>query len=187
MAATTVTETSLPVVLLYFNATKERGKNMLQWRISLQTNFSHFEVERSTNGRTFSSVGRLNYQGDTYLFADNDFGKVINYYRLKIVDRDGKYVYSPVRQLDNRGGLQVSIYPNPAKDNLQVKLESDKTTDVQLQVLSIDGRVISTQRMSVAAGETIQRLNVSSLQKGTYLLSVNYGENEKHVLKFEKQ
>jgi hypothetical protein len=176
----------LPVKLFGFTAARKDKVNLLQWSIDKQVNFSHFELERSENGRDFITISKIGFAGSEYSYQDKNFNPTINYYRLKMVDNDGKYEYSPVRRLNNQAAIDISVYPNPAKETLHLRIEAIAEKRLQLQVLSADGKSLQTQKLVVSAGVSITTLNVSALQSGRYFIRISDGETEMPVLNFTK-
>ena len=87
--------------------------------------------------------------------------------------------------INNKGSFYVNIYPNPAKDNLQVQIDSDKKTALQLIVLSGDGKTLLSKSITASEGCSLQSINISTLPKGNYLLKASCKEGEQ-VVKFEK-
>ena len=118
--------------------------------------------------------------------SDNNPLKATNYYRLKMVDKDAQFTYSTVRMLNNSGSFYVSIYPNPAKDNLQVQIDSDKKTALQIQVLSADGKVLMSSQTNASEGSILRSINISALPKGSYFLKVTIAERDEQMVRFEK-
>ena len=183
---TTVVTDLLLLKLLLFTAQKQEKTNLLNWTTSQEINLDKFEVERSNNGREFSKIGTVKAGQTQYSFTDvKPVMRNSNYYRLKMIDKDGQLTYSPVRMINFSTSFNVAIFPNPAKDNLQVQIDSDKPTVLQMQVVSIDGKVLLSNSFSSADGSTLRSINISSLQKGSYLLKVN-DDKEEQTLKFEK-
>jgi uncharacterized repeat protein (TIGR01451 family) len=185
--ATTVVNEALPVKLLHFTASRRQKQNLLQWSTTQEVSFSHFELQRSTNGRLFSKIGTIAAGGGTYEYADDLFEKTYNYYRLKLVDKDGKFTYSPVRILNNKGGLDFTLYPNPVKDMLQLKVESTLPNNIQVEVLSVNGKVMLAQTIRVAAGINTTGIDVNGLPAGNYMLKITSAGKETSVIMFEKQ
>ena len=194
---TTIVADAQPLKLLSFTAKKEGKTNLLNWTSSNEVNVDRFEVERSFNGREFVMIGKVKAGISNYSFIDNNpfasplsnsvgVGSGVRYYRLKMVDKDGQFTYSPVRMLNNSVTFIVSIYPNPAKDNLRVQIDSDKKTAMQIQVLSSDGKVLLSNGFAVADGSSLQSINISSLPKGNYYLKATIAEKDEQVVKFEK-
>ena len=186
---TTIVADALPLKLLTFTAKKEGKTNRLQWSTANEVNVDHFEIERSGNGREYGRMQNVKCKmqnGSSYNFTDNSPLTTHNYYRLKIVDKDGRFEYSPVRTINNSGNFYISVYPNPAKDKLQVQIESDKNTTLQVQVVAQDGKVLISQQWNVNEGTAIKILNVSALQSGSYFLKMTSGDKDQIVVKFEK-
>jgi hypothetical protein len=109
----------------------------------------------------------------------------MNYYRLKMVDKDGKFSYSEIRSINEGVGFGVSIYPNPVQDKLNLNFSSDKAETVQVEVLDNGGKVVATQQVSVAAGASTQGINVGGLSSGEYYVRVvgADGEREERFVK----
>jgi hypothetical protein len=179
----TVAVTSLPVSLLSFTATKEGNKNLLQWTTGQEVNSSYFEVERSGDGVNYKAIGQVNGVGNSsvvknYSLVDNKPVNGMNYYRLKMVDKDGKFSYSQVRSINEAVSFGVSIYPNPVENNLNLNFSSDKAETVQVDVVDNGGKVVATQQIEVAVGASTQGINVGGLSRGVYYVRVVGAEGE---------
>jgi uncharacterized repeat protein (TIGR01451 family) len=183
---TNIVTEQLPLTLLSFTATKQGNENVLAWRTAQEINFSHCEVERSTSGRDFMRIATVTGGLNAYRFADATFKRTMNYYRLKLVDKDGRFEYSPARKINNTGNYEVSIYPNPVKETLQLRIDSDVDIQAQVQVLALDGRVIITQKLAVNSGATIANINTTQLPKGSYIVKI-ISSGGVIINKFERQ
>lgn len=185
----------LPVKLNTFFAAVQQSNVVCNWQTLQEFNTSYFIIERSDNGADFSSVGKVIAKGNNMVHQEYSFfdhqpftgGKARLYYRLKMVDVDGKYEYSPVRQVNNQRSIDISIYPNPVKDALQIRIESIHAKKLQLHVLTADGRVVIAQSVSVTTGTTYASVNTGTLTKGVYLLRIISPEEPPLVQRFEKQ
>ncbi|RYF97406.1 MAG: hypothetical protein EOO00_00200, partial [Chitinophagaceae bacterium] len=115
----TTTFIVLPVKLISFSGTIDAGAS-LQWITENEKSFSHFEIQFSEDGNKFYGVGKISANGgngrQTYNFNSKVTHAGIHYYRLKMVDNDGKFIYSKIitlrRSENNNAG--ISIFPNPA-------------------------------------------------------------------------
>jgi hypothetical protein len=119
----------------------------------------------------------------TYTYRDYLPVKGVNYYRLKQVDIDGRSSYSRTIAItfDGKGKL-ITVFPNPAKDKLNVSFASPQQK-VVLQIFAADGKLVRRESM-----ESVQRtteLPVKNLIPGTYMLEIRIGK-EKQVLQFIK-
>ena len=163
----------LPVLLVSFTAQKVEGSALLQWKTSSEVNASHFEVERSTDGRKYSSIGTVRAVGNGngelgYTFRDREFSSMaeVVYYRLRAVDMDGSYAFSRVLSLQPGKNTDSDyVYPNPAPAGTVVKIKSnDKVSHVQ--VLDLNGRKIEV-RFTDQSGTGFV---LDQLPKGIYLI-----------------
>ncbi len=181
-------QTTFPLNLLTFTAKRATTTNLLNWTTAQEVNTDRFEIERSSNCREFNKIGvvKANSMNGQYSYADNSPLTTAHslYYRLKMLDKDGQFTYSPIRQINiNHSSLTIVIFPNPAKDNLQLQLESEKQKTINLQVVSQDGKVLLSKQVIVLQGTSLQNINISKLVSGHYFLKA-IGETT--VLKFEK-
>jgi len=110
----------LPVDLTYFKARAEQGLVALEWATGWEKNSREFVVERSSDMKTFTPIGTVAASGETngqtsYAFTDNDPAAGINYYKLKLVDRDGSFTTcKPIAILVPESAYRPCIAPNPA-------------------------------------------------------------------------
>ncbi|MEI9956854.1 MAG: choice-of-anchor Q domain-containing protein [Ferruginibacter sp.] len=122
MGAYENTVSTLPLKLLQFEGTLANDKNaVLSWRTAAEINTSYFELQRSTDGRSFSIVATVQAKGTTsgeteYSYTDKSLAEGVYYYRLRMVDKDGRETYSPVITVKSRGQNAITLYPVPAKD-----------------------------------------------------------------------
>ena len=103
-----------------------------------------------------------------------------------MIDRDGRFEYSAVRMVDNSHSFYVNIYPNPAKEKLNLLINSERNMTMQLQVISADGKVLLKKMITVKSGTSLSSVDITSLQSGHYFLKISSSEAE-HVLTFRKQ
>ena len=183
----TLDSTTFPLHLLTFTAKRANTANLLNWTTAQEVNTDRFEIERSSNGREFSKIGTVKAGNTSYSFADNNPVNGANYYRLKMADKDGAFTYSPIRQLNNKPStFNIALYPNPAKDKLQLQVENDKQTTLHVQVVTQDGKVVLSKQVAVPQGASSQSINISQLAAGHYFLKVLPGDKEPVVIAFEK-
>jgi hypothetical protein len=176
----------LPVKLISFTAGKINKDVKLNWSVASATDFSHFEIERSIDGRIFSTAGKVDFLPTNNGNADYHFtdAGIINtvaspgtlYYRLKMTDIDGKYEYSKVVAVgvnEKMTGL-INAYPAPFTNEVFVKIRLLRTEKVSLSITDAGGRVVKSMQLFLPAGETsITVHGLDNLQKGLYLLRAN--------------
>ncbi|XZF16087.1 GEVED domain-containing protein [Chitinophagaceae bacterium MMS25-I14] len=183
--------TPLEVTMMSFSAEAKNNATELSWVTSSEKNSSYFDVERSTDGRTFSKIGSVDAQGTTeltheYNYEDNSPASGINYYRLKSVDMDGSFRYTDVRTV-RFGGLtsgNARIVPNPSSGNANVVLPAPLSGNAAIMVYNSVGTVIYK---ASASGQQVINLDLSSFASGLYHVLVMDGENVLYREKMIKQ
>ncbi|MBO9617221.1 MAG: T9SS type A sorting domain-containing protein [Dyadobacter sp.] len=119
----------LPVTLVSFSVKKEgssaKGISVLNWATTEETNSDRFEIERSSDARKWINIGVKASHGESaslkrYDFIDNAPAEGINYYRLKMVDKDATFAYSSIQRAEFDVSGLLAAYPNPASDRLKI-------------------------------------------------------------------
>lgn len=176
---------ALPVTLLSFTGEQQGKSNLLKWATSSQLNTSHFELERSSNANAYTKINTVAGAGNSttshkYSYVDEQPLAGNNFYRLKMVDADGKFEYSNVvllRVLNN--DVLLSVYPNPAANKLNIAISStENIAQIRLYVFDNGGKMVAQQ--SVANNNTIS-LDVSRYAAGVYVLKLWYNGKEETI------
>jgi hypothetical protein len=174
----------LAVEISNFSASKQNNLVQLTWSAVSTTSDTYFEIERSSNGNTFQSIGKVAGAGPVaqsthYSFDDNNpLTTGVNYYRLKEISTNGSYKYSAVVsvKMDAKSQRSVTILSNPVTDKLNVRISSDAATSMQLKVINDLGQVIWRQSGTVVKGDnfiTVTGAGLHDLRQGMYTLQVN--------------
>ena len=114
-AYVTITVVSgLPIELLYFNGVVCETGNKLYWSTASENNNNYFNIEKTRDGKIWNSISNMKGVGNSstqlyYSFVDEDVENIINYYRLKQTDYDGKFKYSEIISIDNRANKVKEI------------------------------------------------------------------------------
>ncbi|OQP60890.1 hypothetical protein A3860_03950 [Niastella vici] len=175
---------TLPVVLSAFTARKNGNQVVLNWSTDMERDVSHFVVEKSFDGKDFTDAGILFTDGNSdarreYNFKDELHSNTgLVYYRLKIVDLDGRYKQSAVRIIkvteDNAAG-SITVYPNPVVNEIRVTLNSNwQDKALQIQVMNTNGQPV-IQMADTKPGQT-ETINVNELTPGIYIFRVSDGK-----------
>jgi len=170
----------LPVKLTGFAGAIKNDKAILNWETAEEINFSRFEIERSSNGVDYSTVGVELSNGGPAVIASYEFpddlsavnGSVF-YYRLKMIDMDAVFTYSPVVLIKKENGTVsgITIFPNPVISNTaQVKMSFTSRSTIELRIVDLNGRILAKQIQAVYSGNNSIPVRLPSLQTGTYLL-----------------
>jgi len=179
----------VPVSWLYVKAMLQNNNGVISWGTSSEQNTERFEVEHSTDGGRFTNISILPAAGNSstalhYSFTHNALPPGMNFYRIKQIDMDGNYKYSPVVSLLNRNGLRHTIIaPNPVGDMLHI-IEPAQTKLLTAEVYSSSNALIISK--SINSNSQVHSLPVSKLAKGIYHLRLKY-ENEVKKFSFVKQ
>jgi hypothetical protein len=168
---------TLPIVLSDFTAVLNNNAVDLAWTTSMEINSDHFVVDRSVDAGThWQSIGTVTAHGVSglpidYTFTDQSPAAGTSEYRLQMVDKDGKYDYSEVKTI--RTGLvsSVNIYPNPAKDYVNVTLGGEASGSVSIRLINQAGQILLEKKIDHAGGTTVS-LAVSGYPQGNYLILV---------------
>lgn len=185
----------LPVELTQFEAiqTEECGID-LQWATASEINNSHFEVQRSEDGRNFFTIGSVDgagyaYKAQTYSFMDYS-PMSVGYYRLMQVDYDGEVWYSEVQTVRlNCGDLfnTVTISPNPVVDNLTIQIDSKEANPAtDYQIIDVAGKVILNGKIDLNKGFNQQTIDGKNLDSGIYFVQFTAKEEPISSIKFIK-
>jgi len=175
----------LPLVLNQFNATLSNKKVNLNWVTGMEKELKHFVIERSVNGVDYVEAGKVSAKGSSNVKIDYSFQDLLTsgakgmiYYRLKMVDIDNKYQYSPVRVIrvgDLNDEVRILAYPNPVTTELRVTLPQDwQNTKLSFALYNVNGQMVK-QVVNNKSGQT-ETINVSDIPVGLYMMKVNNGD-----------
>ena len=165
---------------------------MLQWQTLQESNVARFEIEKSTDGNNFIKIEEALAKGNatpqTNYWVEDKIPSVINYYRIKTIDVDGKMNVSSVIKyvLQDNVKASVIIYPNPVVNSADIYFYSKTNGIASYSILSTTGNSINTGKILLQKGMNKFSQNVSGLSAGTYLFLLN-GVGEKVSVKFVKQ
>ncbi len=180
---------SLPVTLVSFQSQQINKQVKLSWQTQSETNFSHFLLERSTDLRNFQVVATIrgagNAGGSTYLYEDAPNTNNPEYfYRLRMVDLDGKFQYSKVLAEYFGGKNKLSVYPGIVSGNQLTALYDKVAGKVEMSILSGDGKKV--KHISLKEGTGYERIDLTNLAAGMYILILR-DANGIQTSKFIKQ
>ncbi len=172
---------ALPIDLLKFEA-KNNGTNVyLKWITENAIGFNRFEIERSEDGSNFKTIGsfRGSLGNNSYNFEDNFLPKTkIAFYRLKMVDNDGKHKYSLIINVNlNNSITNAFIFPNPVTDKINIRLKEALIKNSNIQITDVQGRVVLNE--IAKANEYYFSINAQRLTTGRYFVKI---VNDKQVI-----
>jgi Leucine-rich repeat (LRR) protein len=182
----------LPITLLEFKGNARDHTVKLQWLTANETHTKQFAVERSSNGAVFESIGKvaaLSITGThSYNFTDANPLAGNNFYRLKMLDLDGKFAYSQnVNVQINTGHIIFSAYPNPTHATASVIFAATTSGIYQIEVADLSGKVITQLSGTSVVGVNEVIINMHNYTNGTYIITLVDAEHSKRSIKLSKQ
>jgi hypothetical protein len=180
------TGSTLPVTLLSISATAKDNSIKLNWATSTEINNSGFEIQRSVNGTSWSVIGFVNGAGNStsvlnYSFTDENLAPHRYYYRLKQIDIDQRFVYSPVVSAIVDGTETFSLeqnYPNPFRNETIIKFTLPRSGKVNLSLFDMNGRLVKVLvNETKESGAHAVNLNSAMLSSGLYYYKLQTGDN----------
>jgi hypothetical protein len=180
----------LPVNFIGLVANRGMGSDVnLKWDVSDEVNVQHYEIERSENGFTFTSIGTVSANAKAiYSFNDRNAPSGNLFYRVRNVDIDGASRYSGVVRLKGNGansaGDKLIVYPSPATE--QVMVEHERVLrNAQIIISGMDGRIVRTIRPT--EGSTHTPVIVTDLMPGVYIVRFEDGNGLVQTTKMIKK
>lgn len=170
--------TPVPITLINLRATHKNGYNVISWETVNEINSFGFDVEFSTNGLTYSKVGTVlsmatnGSSNDKLSYQYNHLQQPKGFYRLKLMDKDGRYKYSSVLKLNDVVVLTAEVYPTITNSNVTVQITSEKNTTATIYVIDVNGRILSSKLTQVFAGTSTTNLSLQQYANGTYFIKV---------------
>ncbi len=169
---------NLPVVLSSFTAQLKNRITNLLWSSATEINTSHFDIEYSNNGSEFAKVGSVQAQGNSSTAKQYSYQHIINeqpvhFYRLKMVDKDGKFAYSNIVRLKNAvKSFEASVYPTVVTNAATLSITSKEKGNAVITVTSMDGKRMLQKNIVLIEGSQTMPLHLENLTKGSYIVSI---------------
>jgi hypothetical protein len=160
--------TPLPLDFISFNAENKENYNLLKWTTENETNTSYFAIEKSEDGDSFETLGKVeaagNYNGQLdYDFQDNSLVRGRNYYRLTCFDLDGKFAHSEIISIYSESMEEICVFPNPFATDLNIQLDNYEQS---FKIYDAYGQLIQK-------GENVpSNIDLSQVSAGIYFLKI---------------
>ena len=167
----TAASAGFPVVLRSFGATEWGSGNRLDWVVDSEIDFSHYTVQRSDDGLTFTDLARVEGAGSARYPTTDAAPAALQYYRLSMVDHDGSFAYSRIVSVERDYRQQhLSAYPVPTTGEVTVRFTETEAGRVCLRLVDGLGRTVLRDRYRAAAGTNERMIDLSGLPAGYYTL-----------------
>ncbi len=169
----------LPVEYLYFyGKITQNNTILLSWATATEINNDYFVIEHSIDGIHFSSIGKIPGNGTSnyineYKFSFEGNTGIVNYFRLKQVDFDGKYEYSGIIVVTAKKGNTTQIYFNTATNTVHF---SSPLPNGQLFIHDVSGKLVFTKTIKHQ-----NRIPVEQLSAGIYVITVHHNDQVSHL------
>lgn len=185
-----------PVTFSAFKVIRKDATAVLTWAVEGQDGrSSHFEVERSVNGIAFSKIGTVGINlssgsGATYTFTDANPGLNKSapraYYRIKQLDKDGKFIYTEIRSVKpGDKDFGIVLYPSPASQKVWLSFEMDAVETLSINVINANGATLRKIGFMSAKGRNQKEIDVAKFSCGVYNVVIS-GHGWTEAVKFVK-
>ncbi|HVU56326.1 MAG TPA: T9SS type A sorting domain-containing protein [Puia sp.] len=183
----------LPVSLLTFTATGVDSRSLLSWSTAQEQNTDHFDIERSVDGVSFSSIGAVQAAGNSslvkeYSYIDASPVMGADYYRLKMVDLDGNFTYSKIAVVSFRasGPAVIAAYPNPAHDNFSLSFKNMTPGRYRMSMLSVAGQEVMSKNIQISNPiDQTETVHLPVLAAGSYWIRIIDEKNHSFLSRME--
>jgi len=181
-------QSPLPVNFIGIVANRDDNNGVtVRWDVSDETDVREYQLEKSTDGASFSTAGTVAARRKTvYSYTDLNAKAPVIYYRIKSVDVDGRIKYSGIIKIVNSTSYSsnVKVYPTPAQSNITVQ-HSQLEAHARVTITTMDGRVLKL--ITPSAGTSNTQVDVSSLSAGVYIVRLDHGNGKVETATFVKQ
>jgi hypothetical protein len=184
----------LPVDLLsFFGEYQGNSTNKLNWKVMLEKDMDHYLIQKSADATNFVNIGMLkanNFIGKSnYDFYDKEATTKVNYYRLKMVNKNGSHKLSKVIAVNNDGETRFEInkvFPNPTRSVIYASVNVPSDGIVEFEIMDVMGRQVYKSEQTVNFGQNLLKADLESFQKGIYYIKI-ISNGEMRVDKFTLQ
>lgn len=168
--------TVLPVRFSFFTAIAKEDHAALHWETTFETNNAGFVIERSSAGMQFDSIGFVHaslahFNGAAYQFQDFNVKQGDNFYRLRQIDLNGAFQYSPIRTVNfKKTDFHFSVFPNPANDQLKI-IAAGITSSSEIRIYNLAGKIMYQNYLN-SSGFISEEINLMEFPKGIYVAAI---------------
>jgi pectate lyase len=183
---------TIPLNLIHFSANKIDNSNAirLNWQTANEEHVSHFSIERSNDGLNFNPLGIIAARNtkaiNDYTFSDNSPFNSINYYRLRMVDFDGKETFSKIISLKDNATIKNSLKAYPSVSDAFLTVETTSKESATLKIVDVLGRVLMTKTIEASNSILSQSITIGALPNGVYSIILE-NKDGRFIEKFIKQ
>lgn len=179
---------TLPLTFILLSAQQNNGKIGLKWIVNNEENTQSYQIEKSYNGQLFtaiSSVAADISKGHIYYWEDALTSDKINYFRVKSIDMNGIFYYSPTITIAKKSLKKgIGIFPNPVEGNeLKLSFNNQPAGNYSVRLIGYSGQQYFKKTIMVSAAFQINNVEIPhDCYKGNYLLEIINPANERQLL-----
>jgi len=172
----------LPIKLNSFSAFEKNGSVILNWKAFTENMMEHFEIERSTDGVNYTRLADAYAKGIgnyDYSFTDASPVKGTGFYRLKLINIDGRFTYSDILNVKYlpKNVYVNALYPAVASSKINLLITASKNLPAILQIVDVKGTVIKRSSVNLTTGSNNIPVDIGSLPSGNYLIRLDVNGN----------
>ncbi|MEO7311625.1 MAG: hypothetical protein ABIX01_14570 [Chitinophagaceae bacterium] len=182
----------LPITLQAFRGIKSNNGNLIDWKVNCTSARINMEIERSTDAHKFSSIYSINADqarcGQPFNFTDGQPLSAVNYYRLKMVDIDGKVSYSSIIAIiNNDKHLEFAgLFPTLVSSQALLSLTAAAAGTIHTVIADISGRIVRTATIQVPGGSSSTIIDCTTLANGAYTITGYTNAGKTQTIRFIK-
>lgn len=168
----------LPVKLLSFTGKPDGSHSLLSWETSQEINSDYFNIERSNDATSFIRIGTVKAAGNSsvsrqYGFTDMSPDNGVNYYRLKMVDKDGSVAYSNIVVIRFSHKPGIHVWPNPFTSKVHVAIHAENNRGISVRIIDASGKAVLVTGKTLTAGNNQFMVSgLDGLQPGMYIMEI---------------
>jgi hypothetical protein len=170
----------LPVTLISFSGSNTGNTNKLSWTVSQEYNLLRYEVERSSDGFNYAKTGQVMAANSlfthTYTFYDDTPGSLtpVNFYRLKIINTDGTWLYSEIVILRKAGEYSFTVAGNPFSGSLNIRYTIPTAGPLYFRLYDEQGKLLKNEYYHATGLAGMYSITgLQYLSKGIYVLRID--------------
>ncbi|MFN2439623.1 MAG: M14 family zinc carboxypeptidase, partial [Chitinophagaceae bacterium] len=162
----------LPVSFEDITAIRMGEEIQINWKATVDASFKHYKIQHSTNGVHFETIAVLT-DPNLYNYIDTNpfIGK--NYYRIEVVQTDNIFKYSKTVWVVFAAKASVTVYPNPAINEVTVTITSDKASQCSVEFATIEGKIIHQRKIVLKQGVNLQKIYIGEWANQLYIVKIN--------------
>ncbi|MBL7700484.1 MAG: hypothetical protein JNK79_20125 [Chitinophagaceae bacterium] len=173
---------SLPLSFMGVTAKRKNSFSLVEWNTAEEYNVNHFEVERKdNNNNSFTKITEVpahNSFSNHYEIEDHLPLEGTAYYRIKSVDRDGKYQYSKIVAVSDKSSGSMAVINNPARNDIYISVGSAPKGNYVYQLTDGSGKIVQAGQV-LLDGQSVLDIPVSiKAAKGYYFIKVSNSQFE---------